>query len=218
MSLEVEAIIIIIIRSLSLSLSLSLSHTHTQINKGAYALGKVGAFAVYSDDGGKTWHRSKEIQITETNECQIAAFGIFDEPAPIAKHVPLIMAARMNSKAGHVFFYSNDSGETWVNSTIASSLDPQTICESSLLTVPYKGVAMDAHVYVIQPHSTTRENMTFFYSVDAGKTWSVGKQLWAGLSAYSSMVYNELKIYCLYEKGNTSPYETLTLDVFSPLV
>ena len=139
-----------------------------------------------------------------------------DMPAP--KHVPLIMAARMNLKAGHAFFYSNDSGETWVNSTTASSLDPQTICESSLLTIMYVGPAMDAHVYVTQPHSTTRENMTFFYSVDAGKTWSVGKQLWAGPSAYSSMVYimHKLKVYCLYEKGNTSPYETLTLDVFSP--
>ena len=67
----------------------------------------MGAFAIYSDDGGKTWQHSKETPVTETNECQIAAFGIFDEPAP--KHIPLIMAARMNSKAGHVFSYSNDS-------------------------------------------------------------------------------------------------------------
>ena len=176
----------------------------------------MGAFAIYSDDGGKTWQHSKETPVTETNECQIAAFGSFDEPDP--KHIPLIMAARMNSKAGHVFSYSNDSGETWVNSTTAASLDPQTICESSLLTVPYKGVVKDAHVYITQPHSTTRENMTFFYSVDAGQTWSVGLQLWPGPSAYSSMVYNKLQVYCLYEKGNTGPYETLTLDVFSPLV
>ena len=176
----------------------------------------MGAFAIYSDDGGKTWQHSKETPVTETNDCQIAAFGSFDEPDP--KHIPLIMAARMNSKAGHVFFYSNNSGETWVNSTTAASLDPQTICESSLLTVPYKGVVKDAHVYITQPHSTTRENMTFFYSVDAGQTWSVGLQLWPGPSAYSSMVYNKLQVYCLYEKGNTGPYETLTLDVFSPLV
>ena len=124
----------------------------------------------------------------------------------------------MNSKAGHVFSYSNDSGETWVNSTTASSLDPQTVCESSLLAVPYKGAVMDTHLYLTQPHSTTRENMTFFYSTDAGQSWNIGYQLWTGPSAYSSMVYNGLQVYCLYEKGKTSPYETLTLDIFSPLI
>jgi hypothetical protein len=77
---------------------------------------------------------------------------------------------------------------------------------------------MDTHLYMTQPHSTSRVGMTFFHSVDAGKTWKVGQQLWAGPSAYSSMVYNKLKVYCLYEKGNTGPYETLTLDVFSPLI
>ena len=128
------------------------------------------------------------------------------------------MAARMNSVAGHVFSYSNDSGETWDNSTVSASLKPQTICESSILAIPYKGVVMDTHLYITQPHSSGRENMTFFHSVDAGQTWKVGYQLWSGPSAYSSMVYDKLKIYCLYERGKSSPYETLTLDVFSPLL
>ena len=186
---------------------------HSNTLSGAYVQGKAGpgAFAVYSDDSGLTWQHSKETPVTETNECQMAALGIFDEPAP--KHAPLLMAARMNSKAGHVFSYSNDSGATWVNSTTAATLDPQTMCESSLLAVPYKGVTMDTHLYITQPHSTTRENMTFFYSVDAGQTWKVGQQLWAGPSAY-----DKLQVYCLYEKGNASPYETLTLDVFATLV
>ena len=130
--------------------------------------------------------------------------------------MPLAMTSR--TSLGHYMFYSNDSGENWYNSTRTASLDPQTSCESSLLAIPHQGSLMDTHLYMTQPHSTMRTGMTFFHSVDAGQTWKVGEQLWAGPSAYSSMVYNKLKIYCLYEKGNTGPYETLTLDVFSPLI
>lgn len=64
-------------------------------------------------------------------------------------------------------FYSNDSGENWYNSTRTSSLDPQTVCESSLLAILHQGSFMDTHLYMTQPHSTMRKAMTFFYSDDA---------------------------------------------------
>ena len=183
---------------------------------GTYASGGggPGSFAIYSDDGGKTWKRSNFTGDTSTGECQIVELGL--QETPVSGHVPLAMASRTN--LGHFLFYSNDSGENWYNSTRTNTLDPQTSCESSFMTIPHQGSFMDTHLYITQPHSTMREDMTFFYSVDAGKTWKVGQQLWAGPSAYSSMVYDKLKVYCLYEKGNTNPYETLTLDVFSPLI
>ncbi len=183
---------------------------------GTYAsgVGGPGSFAIYSDDGGKSWKRSGYTGNTGTGECQIVALGI--QETPPSGHMPLAMTSR--TSLGHFMFYSNDSGENWYNSTRTTTLDPQTSCESSLLAIPHQGSFMDTHLYMTQPHSTSRMGMTFFHSVDAGKTWKVGQQLWAGPSAYSSMVYNKLKVYCLYEKGNTGPYETLTLDVFSPLI
>ena len=130
--------------------------------------------------------------------------------------MPLAMATSSIHK--RLLLYSNDSGESWHNSTETSSLNPQTQGESSFLAIPHEGSFMDSHVYISQPHSTSQEAMTVFYSVDAGQTWKVGYQLWSGPSDYSSMVYDKLKVYCLYERGKSGPYETLTLDVFHPLV
>ena len=86
------------------------------------------------------------------------------------------------------------------------------------MAIPHQGSFMDTHLYITQPHSSGREKMTFFHSVDAGQTWKVGYELWSGPSAYSSMVYNTLKVYCLYERGERDAYKTRTLDVFSPLI
>ena len=188
----------------------------THHGTGAYAVtvGNAGSFAIYSDDSGKTWKRSNLTGDSSTGECQIVSLGI--QETPPSGHMPLAMASRTGH--GHLLFYSNDSGENWYNSTGTSSLDPQTTCESSLLAIPHQGSFMDSHLYISQPHSTNREGMTFFYSVDAGQSWKVGNQLWAGPSAYSSMVYDKLKVYCLYERGKNGPYEMLTLDIFHPLV
>ena len=186
------------------------------LHAGTYATGGggPGSYAIYSDDNGKTWKRSYSTGDSSTNECQIVALGI--QEVPPTGHMPLAMTSR--TTFGHLMFYSNDSGENWYNSTWTSTLDPQTICQSSLLAIPHQGSFMDSHLYITQPHSRERKGITFFHSVDAGKTWNVGYELWAGPSAYSSMVYNKLKVYCLYEKDNSGPYETLTLDVFSPLI
>ena len=191
-------------------------HNIISLSAGTYASGGggPGSFAIYSDDGGKTWKRSNSTGDASTGECQIVALGI--QQTPPSGHMPLAMATR--TSRGHLMFYSNDSGENWYNLTKTSSLDPQTTCESSLMAIPHQGSAMDSHLYITQPHSTERTAMTFFHSVDGGETWKVGYQLWAGPSAYSSMVYDKLKVYCLYERGKSGPYETLTLDVFSPLI
>jgi len=130
---------------------------------------------------------------------------------------PMLILA-MRSEVGRYISYSNDSGETWFNTTLAKSLSPQTPCESSLLSIPYKGAYMDTHLYLTSPHSVSRNNMTLFTSSDGGHSWKEGFVIWEGPSGYSSMAYHELRVYCLYERGNTSYQETLTLASFSPLI
>ncbi len=126
----------------------------------------------------------------------------------------------MTTPLGHMMAYSNDSGETWKNQSIPETLNPQTKCESSILAIPYGGVYMDTHLYITQPYSLDRQNVTFFHSVDGGKTWKPDFLLWQGPSAYSSMAYDadHYKILCLFECGVLSYTEKLTLAVFSPLV
>ena len=47
------------------------------------------------------------------------------------------------------------------------------------------------------------------------QTWSNGKVLHAGPAAYSDLCLDaEQRICCLYERGETDPYETISFDQF----
>lgn len=107
---------------------------------GAYASKESGpgSFAIYSDDHGKTWDRSSSTGDTSTEECQIAPMG-----------KQLVMITR--TPLGHFMAYSNDTGETWFGMNMPSSLNPQTDCEGSILSIPYEGVYMNTHLYTTQP-------------------------------------------------------------------
>ena len=130
----------------------------------------------------------------------------------------LIMTAQ--TSLGHVMTYSNDSGETWSELSIPKSLNPQTDCESSILSIPYDGVYLNTHLYTTQPFSVERQNLTLFHSVDGGREWKADFLLWKGPAAYSSLAYDiqRYKILCLFEGGVISYSEKLTLGIFSPLV
>ena len=171
-----------------------------------------GSYTIYSDDGGDSWSRSESIGATGSGECQVAAMDVqSDNPV-------LIMAARSN--AGRYISYSKDGGESWFNTSLDKSLDPQTPCESSIVSMTCKGVYMNTHLYLTSPHSLQRENLTLFTSSDGGHKWGLGQVIWSGPSAYSSLAYHDLKLYCLYERGDVGKeyWSTLTLAVTSPLI
>ena len=172
-----------------------------------------GSYVIFSDDGGKLWNRSKSIGAKGSGECQVAALGL-DTHSPL-----LVMASR--SEAGRYMSYSKDEGETWFNTSIANSLTPQTPCESSLVSMTYKGVFFDTHLYLTAPHSDLREKMTLFTSSDGGQSWNEGEVVvWGGPAGYSSLAYDQLRVYCLYERGDVGKeyWESLTLTVLSALI
>jgi sialidase-1 len=60
-----------------------------------------------------------------------------------------------------------------------------------------------------------RVNMTVRASFDEGETWSAGRVLHAGPSAYSDLaVLTAGDIACLYEAGSTHPYESIVFARF----
>ena len=70
-------------------------------------------------------------------------------------------------------------------------------------------------VLFANPASTARERLTVRLSTDECHSWSAGKLLHAGPAAYSDLaVLGDGTICCLYERGEASPYETLTLARF----
>ena len=168
---------------------------------------------IFSDDGGKSWSRSQSIGATDSGECQVAALNV-ESDSPV-----LVMASR--STLGRYISYSNNSGVTWFNTSLNRNLNPQTSCESSIVSMTYKGAYLNTHLYLTAPHSLLRDRMTLFTSSDRGHQWSKGQVvIWTGPSGYSSLAYDKLKLYCLYERGAVGePYwSTLTLAVMSPLV
>jgi sialidase-1 len=66
------------------------------------------------------------------------------------------------------------------------------------------------------PASTTRDTLTVRLSRDGAHTWDAGKVLHAGRAAYSDLaVLPDGTVLCLYERGDASPYERLTLARFT---
>ena len=65
--------------------------------------------------------------------------------------------------------------------------------------------------------SKKRERMTVRLSRDEGKTWSAGRVLHEGPAAYSCLsVLPDGSVGCLYERGRSRPYETITIAKFPP--
>jgi sialidase-1 len=62
------------------------------------------------------------------------------------------------------------------------------------------------------PASTQRERLTLRLSYDEGTSWPVARVIHEGPAAYSSLVVlPDFSIGLLYERGERSPYEKITL-------
>lgn len=84
-------------------------------------------------------------------------------------------------------------------------------CQGSLLRLP------DDRVLFANPTSTRRERLTVRLSTDRCRTWPVTRMLHAGPSAYSDLALGaDGVVCCLYERGDTHPYEKITLGRFRP--
>ncbi len=179
--------------------------------------GGPGSYSVYSDDGGKNWLMSSSTSDISSGECQAVPLDIYSKPS--ANNAKMLMYMR-TSNGIRTFGYSNDSGESWFNMSQPKSLNPQTSVQGAVLAVPYVGVTFNTHLYVSQPSSLVRTNMTVFHSTDGGYTWKYAYQLWKGPSAYSSMIkhHDSPYIYCMYEKGDVYYWESLTLATFQTLI
>jgi sialidase-1 len=82
---------------------------------------------------------------------------------------------------------SEDQGENWISFADSSLIDPA--CNASLIS--YSGLEQghDKPVLLFSnaADSHQRSNMTIKYSLDGGDSWSAGKTIYSGSSAYSSM-------------------------------
>jgi sialidase-1 len=160
------------------------------------------SFVMASTDGGESWKAGAEVG-EKTNECQVAELPNGD----------LVINMRsFHGRNRRAVARSRDQGRTWTGSKLHEELI-EPACQASLIAV---GTGRDARLLFSNPAATTRVNLTVRMSRDGGETWPEARSLHAGPSAYSCLVdLGGGAAGCLYERGETSPYEEICFTRFT---
>jgi sialidase-1 len=150
--------------------------------------------AIFSDDGGETWHISGAIG-QKTNECQ--AVQLTDGRV-------LMNMRSYHGKHRRAIARSSDGGATWGEVTLDEELI-EPVCQASILRYTAPPAHARSRILFSNPASTGRNKMTIRLSYDEGETWPVSKLLYGGSAAYSCLVVlPDHSIGCLYEKDGYS--------------
>jgi sialidase-1 len=164
-----------------------------------------GSHVFYSDDHGKTWKLGGRVA-PDTNECQVVE---------LADGTLLLNMRSYHGKNRRAMSTSRDGGLTWSELRHDDALI-EPICQASFLRCTLAGQHGKNRLLFANPASTGRIKMTVRLSYDEGRTWPVSRMLHAGPSAYSCLaLLPVLCVGCLYERGQQSPYERITLARFS---
>lgn len=162
----------------------TLLHTIVNLQKGGHVFG--------SNDHGKSWF------VIDT------AIKPFDESKIIELADGTWMINSRVQRLGHRYVHlSTDQGKTWISQPDTTLTDPA--CNASIIR--YSSVAQghdkDRLLFCNANSKTARENLTVRVSYDEGKTWSEGKTIYKGGSAYSSLtVLKNGNIGVFFEKDD----------------
>ncbi len=150
-----------------------LLHCMVNLNSGMHVFG--------SDNHGKSWYFI-DTPITPADESKIVelADGTW------------MINARSNDKKGMRYVHtSTDEGKTWKTKADPQLTDPG--CNASIIryTAIKDGDKKNRLLFANANSVKGRVNMTVKVSYDEGKTWSKGKTVYEGSSAYSSLTILE---------------------------
>jgi sialidase-1 len=153
---------------------------------------------IYSDDHGASWQIGGIVD-EGTNECAIAELADGSLYINCRNYIGAKRRGVARSYDGGLSFQKL----TWDEALI------EPICQASLERLP------DGKLIFANPASEERERLTVRTSADNGHSWTDGRLLHAGPSAYSDLVtLPDGTILCLYEGGDQHPYERLILARF----
>lgn len=131
-------------------------------------------YAIYSDDGGKTWHASKNPGTVDGDESKVVQLPNGD----------VLMSIRARFGKTRKFSLSKDNGETWTEFTEGYDNLPDVRCNGDIIPVKHNG--KDVLLQSL-PAGPGRSNITIYASYDNGKTWPKSYQVMNGPAAYSVM-------------------------------
>lgn len=159
---------------------------------------------IYSDDHGKSWKIGGVTQ-AGTNE------------SVVVQTVDSALYLNCRNYVGakrRAYARSFDNGNTFSQFGWADEL-VEPICQASVIRFT-DAVSYDKNrILFSNPASANRELMTIRISYDECMTWNAGKVLHTGPAAYSDLcIAEDMSICCLYECGDSNPYETITFAQF----
>jgi sialidase-1 len=158
---------------------------------------------IYSDDGGKTWHRS-EIAVPNTTEFinpnETAAAQLTDGT--------VLLNVRTESKPNRrVLVTSRDGATGWSKPVFEDSL-VEPICFGSMLSLGKKRLLyigpdnLSRQSGKAEPGSSRdRRNLTIHFSNNDGKSWQGKRVVEPGWSGYSDISASGKAIHVLFEMG-----------------
>lgn len=143
---------------------------HTLVNL------EKGLFLFKSQDHGKTW-KLQETPILPADESKVMELS----------DGTLMINSRVNNLGIRYVHTSKDGGITWTSKPENQLIDSG--CNASFVrySLKIKKGSKNRLLFSNPNSKDSRENLTVKISYDEGKTWSKGKTIYAGSSAYSSM-------------------------------
>lgn len=186
------------------------------------AYGKTGDHApsasatIFSDDHGVTWH---------AGELAVPNQGDFVNPnetmlTQLIDGRVLLVNRNVSKPNRKLLTYSRDGATGWTQPIFHPNLW-EPVCMASILQHPAgpllfscpRSLQRDVQGNEVPSGRGKRERLSLQWSTDAGTTWSNGKTLDSGPSAYSDLaVLNDGTILCLYEGDKTIRLARLNVD------
>lgn len=173
-----------------------LLHTMVNLNSGLHLFG--------SDDHGKTWYFiDTPIQPADESKVIELADG------------SLMINARVNKAGMRYVHRSTDEGKTWTTTPAPELIDPG--CNASIIryTDVADGYDKNRLLFSNAKSANGRVNMTVRISYDEGATWSEGKTIYEGSSAYSDMTILEngdIGLFFEQDEYTKNPFVSFSLD------
>ena len=163
--------------------------------------------AIYSDDGGETWHPSEPFPARGTGEGAVAELADGRIYYNSRRH----WAPEGTNPRRRWIAWSRDGGETWEDLLMEKVLpdgrqDRDYGCMGGLVRLPIRG--RDILLFSnLDTSRSRRERVTVWLSPDGGETWPVKRLVHDGSSKYSSLAAgrpgtkSEGQVYMLFEEG-----------------
>lgn len=171
-------------------------------NEGPY--GRWQNYAVFSDDGGKSWTRGDDVpgafvadgkggERSQINEVQMVELN----DGSVLLDSRQFAGAKVRRAST-----SRDGGKTWSAVREMSDLEDPS-CMASTIRYSFGDGGTPGRLLHSGPASTKRERGTVYLSTDDGKTWPTKRVLYPGPFAYSVLTrFADGTAGCLFEADN----------------